>query len=309
MQASRDQDTRELLHVGLSLSNPRDRLVFSRPINPAFAVAEVIWILAGRDDLAFLRPWNPRMAQYSDDQDRLHGAYGLRLRSHFGFDQLRAATSALSSTPHSRQVVLQIWDARSDMPSPAPRSKDIPCNLLSHLTVRDGKLEWLQVMRSTDLIWGLPYNLIQFTCLQEILAGWLGIDVGNYIHVSDSLHVYKRHWELLERPLAPTAQMPLNTADLRLPADEFDRLMPRLESSTMELANSTHEEDIVGLGLAFDGPRAYREWVALLALERLRRLSLPTSAPLAKAIGPYLLASWREWSRAAPPLTAGRTPQ
>ena len=49
-QEGRDQPTRELLHVAVTLKDPRQRIVFSRPINPAFAIAEVIWILAGADD-------------------------------------------------------------------------------------------------------------------------------------------------------------------------------------------------------------------------------------------------------------------
>lgn len=67
---------------------------------------------------------------------------------------------------------------------------DIPCNLLSLLKVRDGKLEWNQINRSNDLFLGIPHNIVQFTFLQEILAGWLNLEVGNYYHMSDSLHLY-----------------------------------------------------------------------------------------------------------------------
>ena len=34
--------------------------------------------------------------------------------------------------------------------------------------VRQGKLEWSQIMRSNDVLLGMPYNFIQFTGLQEI---------------------------------------------------------------------------------------------------------------------------------------------
>jgi thymidylate synthase len=45
-------------------------------------------------------------------------------------------------------------------------------------------------MRSNDVYRGLPYNLVQFTTLHEIIAGWLEIELGEYHHVSDSLHAY-----------------------------------------------------------------------------------------------------------------------
>jgi thymidylate synthase len=74
----------------------------------------------------------------------------------------------------------------------ASREEDIPCNLCSLLKVRRGRLEWVQVMRSNDLILGLPHNFVQFTMLQELMASWLGVRIGTYIHYSDSLHVYER---------------------------------------------------------------------------------------------------------------------
>ena len=47
-------------------------------------------------------------------------------------------------------------------------------------------------MRSNDVLLGTPYNFVQYTSLQEILAGWLDIGVGSYNHYSDSLHLYER---------------------------------------------------------------------------------------------------------------------
>ena len=61
--------------------DPMQRVVFSRAINPAFAIAEVIWILAGSDDLSFPAFWNPRMRRFSDDGLTLCGAYGYRIGS------------------------------------------------------------------------------------------------------------------------------------------------------------------------------------------------------------------------------------
>ena len=81
-QEGRDQTTRELLHVTFTITNPCQRLVFGRPINPAFAIAETIWIMAGANDSSFLGFWNPRMTRFLDkDQHAFHGAYGFRLGS------------------------------------------------------------------------------------------------------------------------------------------------------------------------------------------------------------------------------------
>src|SRR5437588_5329320 len=68
-QRSRAGVTRELTHALLVVRNPRERWVFSRvpPINPAFAIAEVLWLLAGRQDSAFLNYFNRELPKYAGD--------------------------------------------------------------------------------------------------------------------------------------------------------------------------------------------------------------------------------------------------
>src|SRR5439155_956769 len=172
------------LHAALSIRDSRQRWVASRfpPLNPPFAIAEVIWIICGRQDSKFLNYFNPKLPNFAGTGPTYYGAYGFRLREHFGVDQLERAYRALHSNKDSRQVVLQIWDPRMDLPTESgePRAPDVPCNLTAILKVRGGRLEWTQVMRSNDLFRGLPHNIVQFTSLQEVIAGWLGLEPGTY---------------------------------------------------------------------------------------------------------------------------------
>lgn len=318
-QSGRLQPTRELLHVAFTLADPRQRIVFARPFNPALAVAEVIWIVSGANASAFLIAWNRRMSLYADEDDRVfHGAYGDRLGSRPPLsvdaneslristgdeqpvhDQLRVACEALIHSPDSRQVVLQIWDSERDLPNPTPRSQDVPCNLLSHLMIRDGRLEWLQVMRSNDLIWGTPVNFIQFTCLQEIMAGWLGVDVGRYVHVSDSLHVYERHWtELDSLALDREPELPINRADLRITDYEtWSEVWRQVVDSALLLSRfPTPDEAIAIVDRASCLPVGYAEWIALLAAESLRQGGHHREAiNLVSKSGSYWTASWLKW--------------
>lgn len=182
------------MKICCSISNPRNRWVLNREpiLSPAFAIAELFWILDGRNDSKFINTWNPALSKYAGDRDYYDGAYGQRLQSYFKIDQIEQAYETLKHNPSSRQVVLQIWDAKKDLPNKegTANNKDIPCNIMSLLKIRDNKLEWSQIMRSNDLIMGLPYNFIQFTTLQEIIAGWLNVDIGEYYYFADSLHMY-----------------------------------------------------------------------------------------------------------------------
>ena len=47
-------------------------------------------------------------------------------------------------------------------------------------------------MRSNDLWSGFPYDIFQFTCIQILLAMKLGVELGTYTHIADSLHMYER---------------------------------------------------------------------------------------------------------------------
>jgi thymidylate synthase len=209
------------------------------------------------------------------------------------------AYEALEHDQDSRQVVLQIWDKDSDMPNPYARSKDVPCNLASHLMIRQGRLEWLQVMRSNDFYWGFPYNVIEFTTIQEIVSGWLGIDAGEYVHISDSLHVYKRHWKDLNRERPADSEIQRNKSDLRISSyDEWSRIIKRVVKYAQDLTEDRSAEDLASvIRESKDLPSAYREWIALLGAESLRRRNHFTEAnKWIDDSGPFWSASWRQWA-------------
>lgn len=264
--------SRELHHVVLSLEDPRQRWVGSRrpALNPAFALAEVIWIVRGRRDARFLTSWNTGLPAYVGSSSSLHGAYGYRLRNFFGIDQIERAWSALANVPDSRQIVLNIWDPMSDLPAPngRPNNRDIPCNICALLKVREERLEWLQIMRSNDILLGLPYNIVQWTTLQEIFAGWLGLDVGHYNHVSDSLHRYDNQraaFDVDDHPFNVS-----NTDDLRLPRDQSNYVFAVLDDVASDLID--HDPvAVLSEQRVNELPRPYLNWIRVMAYERLRR--------------------------------------
>lgn len=239
-------------------------------INPAFALVEVIWIIRGRNDSGFLTSWNRALPKFAGHGDTFYGAYGERLRSRFGFDQLQRAASVLGADPEQRQVVLQIWDPSTDLPTDDGRSRspDVPCNVSSMLKVVDGRLEWLQVMRSNDLVRGLPYNLVQWTMIQEILAGWISLDVGAYVHVSDSLHIYERDLADFAPDVFPE---PTAAPDLRLSKADSDEVFKELELAAESLS-ATNDVSIAREWADKVSFSVYRDWTRVLAAERIRRL-------------------------------------
>lgn len=299
VQPSRAGDTREILHAALTLRHPRERWVTARrpAMNPAFAIAEVFWILGGRCDAKFLNYFNRSLTRHAGAALCLHGAYGYRLRRHFRVDQLERAYETLRANPASRQVVLQIWDVAADLPQSdgQPRDSDIPCNTQSILKVRDGKLEWLQVMRSNDVFLGLPHNLIQFTMLQEVMAGWLGIEPGQYHHISDSLHVY----DLDLAAMQPDAAVGSAAADVfALPKGESAAVIATVVKAVEKIIDENHPaEEIARLVSAPSLPESYRNALRVMVAEGLRRRKDPMTAEavMGECTSSTFNRMWLDW--------------
>jgi len=71
----------------------------------------------GRNDSTMPNYFNQSLPKYAGGGATYHAAYGFRLRQHFGLDQLQRAYLALSANRESRQIVLQFWDCKMDLPT------------------------------------------------------------------------------------------------------------------------------------------------------------------------------------------------
>jgi thymidylate synthase len=248
--------TREVLNAHLCLTQPRRRLVdlpLGRVINPAFAVAEAMWILSGSDD-DWIFQYNKALRRYTDG-GRLQGAYGPRLRRWHGrVDQLDQVRRRLATDPESRQATIQLFDPARDWRG----FRDVPCTLGYRFFIRQGRLQMHTTMRSQDLWLGFPYDIFTATLLHELLAGWLDVDLGEYHHQVDSLHVYQEDQVAAHALPAPDRQLramePIGAG-----WDGFDHLLTTVITGDL----------IIGANSAGDGwqafaqvMRSYRSWTS-----------------------------------------------
>ena len=299
-QSSRLGPTREVLHAAFTIEDPRQRWVASRApaLNPAFALAELIWILNGHQDSAFLNFWNKQLPRFAGVGDTYTGAYGYRLRNWFGVDQLARAAAALVSNPNSRQVVLQIWDPKVDLPlaNGDPAHADVPCNTTALIKLRDGKLEWLQVVRSNDMFLGVPYNFVQFTTVQEILAGWIGAELGTYTQVSDSLHLYEH--DMGDFSINEPIDLPSNDGSVAYARATSEAALRELDVRARALViPQISEAELVEVVTAFHGPDEFQNWLRVLGAEAARKRGwLSVAQQLAESSSnPLLRSLWLHW--------------
>lgn len=199
---------------------PQQRVLFDavRDANPFFHLFESLWLLAGRNDAKWLDQFvGDFSTRFAEEDGRLHGSYGFRWRQHFDnewggigvLDQLSAVVRLLKENPDDRRVVIQMWDPNADLEA---SKKDVPCNLVVVPRVRtvmgnsninstsfdpDRPRDVLDITvfnRSNDICWGLfGANAVQFSFLQEYLAGRIGVGIGRYTQISTNAHLYEDH--------------------------------------------------------------------------------------------------------------------
>ena len=150
-------------------------------------------------------------------------------------------------------------------------------------------------MRSNDLIRGTPYNLVQFTMLQEFVAGCVGAECGAYTHVVDSLHAYStdlnKHGLEPRSPSGPCLKFSLPKKE----AFEALCLMERF------LLGACQPEAKLRLlkTLLDDLPTAHKSMMLIAAADLARRRKDPelVSALVSECKDPVLSEAWERWNR------------
>lgn len=185
--------------VAIRYHHPKQHVLLNpvRDANPFFHLMEAMWMLAGRQDGAFLDHYIKNFSKdYGDESGNIPDAYGYRWREGLMFDQLNEIVAQLHKDPTTRRCVLQMWGAKAGHDLLINSTK--PCNLVATFRVWAGKLDMSVFNRSNDLIWGCcGANAVHFPILQEYLAGKLGLEIGNYWQITTNLHLYRSHIDMM----------------------------------------------------------------------------------------------------------------
>lgn len=184
----------EILGVTLRIARPRARVSRSQArARPFSALGELLWYLSGSDQAAFVGSYIPFYVKPGKPAV-VNGGYGPRIRSRHGFDQLQAVIDMMRRKDGSRRSVIQLYDAKDLL-----TDEDVPCTTTMQFHRRGSILHMSVTMRSNDAYLGLPHDVFCFTMLQELVAAELDLDLGEYIHMVGSMHLYDSDKDKAER--------------------------------------------------------------------------------------------------------------
>lgn len=200
-----------------------------RKLDMEYLCAELLWYLSCDSSCSSISAYASLWNKISVD-GKVQSNYGIPLFREGGMSFM---LDRLIEDKHSRQAVcpLNSQEHRQNL-------KDLPCTMYVHLYIRNDYLNLKVTMRSNDLIYGLCYDIVFFSMVQQIAYLMLKkyypeLKLGYYYHEADSLHVYSKHFAMA----GALASSPLMFAPVTLFELDSDFLL--------DMAKGTHNRRIM----------------------------------------------------------------
>lgn len=190
--------TKALFNVGFYLENPTERNITApyRGFNMEYAHNEWEWYLSGDPSIDKLGEINGSIPPIWETM----ADAGRTVRSNYGWqwnrnNQLDVVVNKLKNKCDTRQAALTIFDGKEY----GTYNLDTPCTFAVQFSISDQRLNMSVMMRSNDLHFGFCNDQYCFSMLQELVAKRVGVEVGSYYHFANNLHVYERHFNLIDK--------------------------------------------------------------------------------------------------------------
>ena len=196
-------------------------LVTTKKLHLRSIVHELLWILKGETNIAWLRDnkvsiWD----EWADADGELGPVYGKQWRRWSAadgkeIDQIRWVVDEIKRNPDSRRLIVSAWNV-ADLPHMAL----MPCHTLFQFYVANGKLSCQLYQRSGDIFLGVPFNIASYALLTHMVAQVCGLEVGDFVHTLGDAHLYANHFDQAREQLSrmprllPTLKLNLAIKDL-----------------------------------------------------------------------------------------------
>lgn len=136
------------------------------------------------------------------DLGNVYGAQWRRWQTSRGdtIDQLGNIIEQIKTNPDSRRLIVSAWN-----PEDIPNVALPPCHVLFQFYVNDNKLSLQLYQRSGDMFLGVPFNIASYSLLLNLVARETGLELGQFVHTLGDAHIYKNHFEQVNKQLSRNA--------------------------------------------------------------------------------------------------------
>jgi thymidylate synthase len=133
----------------------------------------------------------------------INSNYGWCVYSVENHDQFHNCVAELRKNPDSRRAIMIYTRPSMQWEYSTGGMSDFMCTNTVQYLIRDGKVHALVYMRSNDAVFGYKNDYAWQRVVLEAVAHNVGVPMGNIYWNVASLHVYERHFELVENYAAP----------------------------------------------------------------------------------------------------------
>lgn len=132
----------------------------------------------------------------------INSNYGWCIWSRENFDQYENVLKELRNNPDSRRATMIYNRPSMHYDYNAGGMNDFMCTFANSFFIRNGKLISHYIMRSNDAVYGYGNDVHWAMYVQKKLANDLGVEIGDLIWTAANIHIYERHFPVLEKMIA-----------------------------------------------------------------------------------------------------------
>lgn len=203
----RGMEVREIINCIIEIEEPWLNLYQNsvRSSQKRYIASETLWYFSGTNKIDFISNYASMWSKLTNEDGTVNSAYGnliFKKKNEHGFTQYGWVIESLKRDKDSRQAFMHFNVPEHQFIA----NKDQVCTLVALFHIRNNKLNMTLNMRSNDVILGFMtdftfFNLIHQQVYLHMKVHYPEIKMGSYTHTSHSMHLYARHYELVENML------------------------------------------------------------------------------------------------------------
>lgn len=200
----RGMRVKEILNSQFTILDPYSSVlsVPARKLNKNYIKKEIEWYLSGTRSIDAIKSYSKMWEQIAENGE-VNSAYGWQIftqKTPENISQFDWVINSFTKDRDTRQAVININQVMHKY-----QTKDFCCTLAIQYFIRENNLHSIVTMRSNDIIYGAGNDVPFFCYLQHLILVKLreqeqfkNLAMGVYHHNAGSMHIYERHYEMME---------------------------------------------------------------------------------------------------------------
>ena len=175
-----------------------DEAIFGT-VNEDYVKRELDWYLSTSRYVGDIPPPIPEIwKKVASKYGKINSNYGWCIYSHENDHQFLSCVHELRQNPDSRRAIMiytrpsMQWEYNQDGMS------DFICTNTVQYLIRGGKVHAIVQMRSNDAVFGYKNDYAWQKYVLDLVSNEVGVPAGDIYWNVASLHIYERHFELVE---------------------------------------------------------------------------------------------------------------